>query len=92
MHPASIDQPGHARGARLYPGRSITTIVRDDVYPATIRRAYIVADADTFFSVPARVSIGGRKVAGFVSAQSLEGSAIATLEDPAVYTFTPYRY
>jgi hypothetical protein len=45
------------------------------------RTAWITGEADTYFSIPARVSAKGTSVTGFVSCDS-DGE----------YTFTAYRY
>lgn len=48
--------------------------------------------ADTFFSVPATVSVAGKTVTGFVSVSSRDGFDTPTDDDPAVVRFTAYRY
>lgn len=57
-----------------------------------IRRAYVVAYPDTHFSVPARVSIGGRKIAGYVTVETIGGFSTPTEDDPLIYRFVPYLY
>ena len=95
-HPARVDSQttigGHC------PGISVSAIVRvvgDDspyiAHAGEIRRAYITGPADTWFSMPARASIGGRKVAGYITVQTLDGFDTATPEDPAVFCFIPYN-
>lgn len=92
MHPASTHQQiaghlaGHPFGSGLYPGARITAMIPS----GDLRRVEITADADTFFSIPARASIGGRKVAGFVSSETVDGWSNETEGDPSVYKFTPY--
>jgi hypothetical protein len=48
--------------------------------------------ADTFFSVPAIVSVKGKTVTGFVSVSSREGFDTPTELDPAVVKFTAVKY
>lgn len=48
--------------------------------------------ADTFFSVPAVVTVKGKTVSGFVSVSTVAGYDTATEGDPAVVRFTAYRY
>ena len=48
--------------------------------------------ADTFFSVPAVVTVNGRTVTGFVSVSTVAGYDTPTDDDPAVVRFTAYRY
>lgn len=95
-HPAAIPTTGGA----LFPGRSVTVEIRPgggesdpfSGFAGEIRRAFIVAEADTWFSVPARVSLGGRKIAGYVSSETVNGLSTATDDDPAIYVFRPYLY
>ena len=96
MHPASVDVPGTGH-LPLYPGRSVTVEVRatSDRYAShngAIRRAYVTAYPDTHFSVPARVSLDGRKVAGFVTVETVAGWSTPTADDPLIYRFVPYTY
>jgi hypothetical protein len=92
MHPASTHQTisGHLSGtpwgSGLYPGARITALIPS----GEIRRCEITGHADTFFSIPARASIGGRKVAGYVSSETLSGMSTETEGDPAVFRFNPY--
>lgn len=46
----------------MRPGERIPVLCSD----GNIRRALILRDADTFYSVPARVQVRGRTVTGFV--------------------------
>lgn len=55
-------------------------------------RAFRGTTADTFFSIPARVSAGGTTVAGYVTVETREGYSTATDDDPAVVKFFPYTY
>jgi len=52
----------------------------------------IAAYADTFFSVPASVSVSGRTVSGYVSVSTLSGSSVPTEDDPAIVVFRRYDY
>lgn len=88
MHPAATDVPGTGH-LPLYPGRSVTTLVDGT---DLIRRAYVTAYPDTMFSVPARASIDGRKVAGFITCRTVAGFDTPTDDDPLIYVFVPYRY
>ena len=56
------------------------------------RTATLAPEADTFFSVPARVSAYGKTVSGFIVSETLEGYDTATDDDPAVYKFIAYKY
>lgn len=55
-------------------------------------RAFRGGIADTFFSIPARVSTKGTTVAGYVTVETRDGYSTATEEDPAVVKFQPYTY
>jgi hypothetical protein len=48
--------------------------------------------ADTFFSVPAYVSVKGKTVSGYVTVETVEGFTTPTDNDPAVVKFFAYRY
>lgn len=52
----------------------------------------ISATADTFFSVPAAVSVRGRTVSGYVTVETVSGNSVATADDPAVAKFIAYEY
>lgn len=55
-------------------------------------RAFRGGIADTFFSIPARVSANGTSVAGFVYVETRDGWSTATDDDPAVVKFRPYTH
>jgi hypothetical protein len=55
-------------------------------------RAFRGGTADTFFSIPARVSAGGTTVAGYVTTETRQGYSTPTENDPAVVLFRPYTY
>lgn len=48
--------------------------------------------ADTFFSIPARVSVKGRTISGYVTRESLAGWTTESIEDPAVWKFVANQY
>lgn len=48
--------------------------------------------ADTFFSVPATVTVQGKTVTGFVMVSSRDGYDTVTDDDPAVVRFTAYSF
>lgn len=48
--------------------------------------------ADTFFSIPARVSARGKTVSGYVTRETLQGWSTETEDDPAVWKFVAYTY
>lgn len=48
--------------------------------------------ADTFFSVPASVVVGGRTVSGYVTVDTARGYSTATDDDPAVVKFIAVKY
>lgn len=56
----------------------------------TLKR--IAQTADTFFSVPASVTVKGRTVAGYISIQTRAGFDTATPDDPAIVRFHAYQY
>lgn len=87
-NPANLDPaPARVEGQTFpYPGCSVSALVDGtDV----IRRAMATRAADTWFSIPARASIGGRKVAGFLTTSTLDGSDVDTPDDPALWIFRP---
>ena len=47
---------------------------------------------DTFFSVPASVSVAGKTVSGYVTVETAEGWTTVTGNDPAVVKFIRYEY
>lgn len=55
-------------------------------------RAFRGGIADTFFSIPARVSAAGTTVAGYVTVETRDGWSTATDDDPAVVKFMPFTY
>jgi hypothetical protein len=56
------------------------------------RNAHVTAEADTFFSLPAKVYVKGKTVAGFLTRSTLEGWSTPTDDDPAVWRFIAYSY
>jgi hypothetical protein len=52
----------------------------------------IAPTADTFFSVPAAVTVNGRTVAGYVTVECASGSSVETDDDPAVAKFVATAY
>lgn len=52
----------------------------------------IAFTADTFFSVPASVTVKGKTVAGYVSVETCEGFSTHTDDDPAVVKFRAVKY
>jgi hypothetical protein len=48
--------------------------------------------ADTFFSVPGSVKVGGKTVTGYITTETRDGYSTATDDDPAVVKFVAYRY
>ena len=53
----------------------------------------IAPTADSFFSVPASVTVGGRTVAGYVTVETLDGFTTYYDEtDPQVVKFVAYTY
>jgi len=55
-------------------------------------RAFRGGTADTFFSVPARVSAQGTTVSGFVTVETRDGYSTPTGDDPFIVRFVPYKY
>lgn len=56
----------------------------------TLKR--IAETADTFFSVPAAVTVHGRTVSGYVTVDTLSGSSVPTDGDPMIVRFRANRY
>lgn len=52
----------------------------------------IASTADTFFSVPASVTVKGRTVAGYITVTTVDGSSIETPDNPAYVAFYAYKY
>jgi hypothetical protein len=52
----------------------------------------IAQTADTFFSVPAAVTVAGRTVAGYVTVECATGSSVPTAGDPSIVKFVAYTY
>lgn len=52
--------------------------------------ARIAQTADTFFSVPAAVKVGGKTVTGYVTTECMSGSSVATDDDPTVVKFVAH--
>lgn len=48
--------------------------------------------ADTFFSIPGRVSVKGKTVSGFVTVETAEGWSTETEGDPAVVKFYAFTH
>lgn len=48
--------------------------------------------ADTFFSIPCRVSVNGKTVAGYATTESAQGFQTATDADPVMVKFIAYTY
>jgi hypothetical protein len=58
----------------------------------TIRSLKRISNADTFFSMPAAISVKGKTVTGFVMVESENGSSASTDSDPAIVKFIAYKY
>lgn len=52
----------------------------------------ISTTADTFFSVPASVTVKGKTVSGYIGFTSVNGYDTTTADDPAIVRFYPYQY
>jgi hypothetical protein len=52
----------------------------------------IAETADTFFSIPAAVTVNGRTVAGYVTIETEDGFSTWTEDDPAIVKFVAYTY
>jgi hypothetical protein len=52
----------------------------------------IAPTADTFFSIPASVTVGRRTVAGYVTIETVDGFSTESDDDPAVAKFIAYTY
>ncbi len=91
----SIDRRTYAEGTYLtqsYPwgmyvsGRAMCS----DGVARQLKR--IASTADTFFSVPASVTVHGRTVAGYVTVECASGSSVETDDDPSMVKFVAYTY
>lgn len=60
--------------------------------PDGIVRAFQGGTADTYFSIPARVSAKGTTVRGFITVETVQGYSTPTTDDPAIVKFIPYKY
>lgn len=54
--------------------------------------SWIADTADTFFSVPASVKVGGKTVSGFITVESAEGFTCTTDLDPDTVKFVANQY
>jgi hypothetical protein len=52
----------------------------------------IAATPDTFFSIPAAVTVAGRTVSGYVTFETRDGFSTDTPDDPTVAKFIAYQY
>lgn len=89
------DTRQHARGTSLtvdYPfgwyvtGRAMCS----DGRVRALKR--IAVTADTFFSVPAAVTVKGRTVSGYVTVETETGMTVDTEEDPSIVKFIAVKY
>lgn len=69
-------------------------IIRNVICSDGVQRSAYCSDrgADTFFSIPARVYVGRRTVAGYVTRETLQGWSTETEGDPAAWKFSAYAY
>lgn len=58
------------------------------------RNAYPSHDgiADTFFSIPAYVHVGNKRVYGYVTMETVNGFSVDMPDDPVTVKFVPYTY
>lgn len=52
----------------------------------------VAQTADTFFSIPASVTVKGRTVAGYVTVETMQGLSTHTTDDPLTVKFIAYQY
>lgn len=52
----------------------------------------VASTADTFFSVPASVTVKGRTVSGYITVESMEGWSTDIINDPKCVKFVAYQY
>jgi hypothetical protein len=58
-----------------------------------VRKLKRIADtADTFFSVPAAVTVNGKTVSGYITVEAMSGSSVPIDDDPAVVKFVAVKY
>lgn len=56
-----------------------------------IRRTKRIAQTgDTFFSIPASMTVKGKTVAGYITVETLAGYSTETPDDPAIVKFFAY--
>lgn len=68
----------------------VTQVLCSDGKRRTVRCSSL--GADTFFSIPSKVSVEGKTVSGFLTRESLAGFTTASELDPAVWKFVAYPY
>lgn len=52
----------------------------------------VAMTSDTWFSLPASVTVRGKTVSGYISVETLQGFETVTPDDPAVMKFIAYQY
>jgi hypothetical protein len=70
-----VNTTGHSTWLTFpWDGFNHPRIIRNVICPdGRLRTAYLGQDADTYFSWPARVKIGGKWIRGFVSVKTVDG-------------------
>lgn len=61
------------------------------LFPDGKVRSVIVGIADTMSTIPARASVRGKTVSGFVFAETTQGFSVPVESDPLVLKFQPTR-
>jgi hypothetical protein len=91
----SIDRRNYANGTHLTMRYPFGTYVAGAALcsDGRVRALKRISEcADTFFSVPASVTVNGRTVSGYVSVETVDGFSTATDDDPAIVKFHAYTY
>ncbi len=82
IHPCAIEGQNYP-----HPGYSVLAEVSPTIrhqWRGLVRKARATADPDTFFSIPAQVSIGGRTIRGYITSNEDDAGT-------SIYQFVPYR-
>lgn len=74
-----------ARDGQPHPNAWTSVVAMIDGHPGHVRRARPTAEPTTYFSIPARASIGGRTVSGFLTVDTTTAEL-----DGGRWTFHPY--
>lgn len=74
--------------AGQYVGKRMRAVCSDGIARSCVMTHF----PDTFFSIPARVTVRGKTISGYLTSATVDGSDVETSDDPAILTFRAYRY